>query len=621
MTTQKKNKEIRGALAAAEPVTAAPDDDQIADMQDVPANEDVPAQSSKRHMHVEGVADPVPPGAWRYMGLGDEVGLPPGCPVHCLGKDGDVFFFLDPLGQLRALKASEMGQAGLAALFAPQILFLESAWPRINKEGSIVGWRAEQVRDALMNACAKRGVWRAFGKVRGRGAWREDDGGMILHVGDALMRVGKVMAPGQRAKCVYPASAPMSRPSDGPGPQKSARALLDRLKSWEWRRDIDADLLLGWICAAMIGGYLDWRPMAFLVGDRATGKSTLQDVIKYVMGADGMIKVANTSAAGIYQNIGHDSIPIGIDELEAEADNRKVEAVVKLARLASSGEIMLRGGADNKGVEFQARSCFMFSAINMPPMRPQDRSRMAILELRPFLEGTPAPVFNVADLEEIGSHIRRRLLDLHEQLPERLGLFRDALMAGGHGGRGSDQFGTLLACADLAMNDEPPSADELAEWTEKMQADTLGELEDAESNWSRCLTHLLSNPVDAWFRDKVSTVGRQLQMMNESTGDGDPFRFVNERLAQVGLALVRPDPTVGHTRQLDGVWLAVPTSDAKVQRHFEGTDWAGSAGVSGVWTGALRQAPDECWRSERAYIDGRQRRVTLLALDTILDLE
>ena len=90
--------------------------------------------------------------------------------------------------------------------------------------------------------------------------------------------------------------------------------------------------------------------------------------------------------SGASAHLADPAVAIAVDELESEADVRKQKAVLKLARLASSGAAMLRGGDRHKGVEFNARSAFLFSSINAPPLEPQDLSRMALLRLRVMVQ-------------------------------------------------------------------------------------------------------------------------------------------------------------------------------------------------------------------------------------------
>ena len=125
---------------------------------------------------------------------------------------------------------------------------------------------------------------------------------------------------------------------------------------------IDARLLLGWIGSAMMGAYLNYRPLAWITGDSKTGKSTLQELLGWVLGG-ALLQSPDASEAAVRQVLGQQSLPVAIDEAEAEEDNRKLLALVKLARIAASasGDIM-RGGQDHQGHQFQAKTCFLFSS-------------------------------------------------------------------------------------------------------------------------------------------------------------------------------------------------------------------------------------------------------------------
>ena len=113
----------------------------------------------------------------------------------------------------------------------------------------------------------------------------------------------------------------------------------------------------------MLGGALEWRPMVWVAGDKGTGKSTLQKVVKGVFGRGGLIPAVDASAAGLWQSLGHSSLPVALDEVESEEDNRRNNNLLKLARVAASGGQMLRGGSDHKQASFTVRSCFLFSSI------------------------------------------------------------------------------------------------------------------------------------------------------------------------------------------------------------------------------------------------------------------
>ena len=74
-----------------------------------------------------------------------------------------------------------------------------------------------------MAAAAHKGVWDAFERERGPGAWLDDDGELMLHCGDGVWRsrvadgpgAGAWLAPGEHGRYVYPASSPRPKPYAG----------------------------------------------------------------------------------------------------------------------------------------------------------------------------------------------------------------------------------------------------------------------------------------------------------------------------------------------------------------------------------------------------------------------
>lgn len=581
------------------------------------------------------------PGEWAP----NELGLPPDCPVKPLGVSGNVCWFLDTIGQLQAL-SPPYARGHILALFMGREKYLYWAWPKFVKAtNSIESWRPEKVAEALVGACADKGPWNATEKVRGRGAWRSADGGLILHTGRSvflpLPRTEQARAPhlrlapeppGDIGGWVYPTRPEIPGPWPQPieGSENLAKLLLQLLKAWRWARpEIDPLLLIGWLGAAMIGGALDWRPAVFITGDKATGKSTLQDLIKRLLG-DALIQAVDTSAAGIYQRLGHDSLPVAVDEMESESDTRKARAVLKLARAAASGGLMLRGGDRHEGVEFQARSCFLFSSINAPPLEPQDLSRMALLRLSPLPKGQVRPEY--PDLEVIGRMILRRMLDGWTRLPEVLAAYKAELAAGGMDGRGQATFGTLLACADIVLHDAwdeerllvaPEDHGDLVPLRELMRPALMPEFEDAIENWRLCLNHLLSTPVEVWRGGGRANVGRMLDAFwREQQEDGMAFGDARKQLELAGLGLIK-DPG-HHAHNAAACWLAVPNQAPLVAMLYQATKWGGEPG-SGVWAPALRQGPrarDPCnpepgelWKAGQHRINGVVARCTLISLN------
>ena len=532
--------------------------------------------------------------------------------------DGDVIYLIDAMGQLAAVTPSSFGQGYIQRLFGNRIYYAYWAWPQRSKENQITGFKAEKVKESMYIAASNKGLWNAIEKVRGLGAWRGENGELTFHCGDCLYINGERVETGEIGGHFYPRRPPIHGPwhesvrfDDNP-----VRDLFNVLKTWNWKRpDVDPLLFLGWLGTGLLGGALEWRPSMFLIGDKAVGKSTLQAIVSQVLG-DGLVSTPDTTAAGIYQRVGNGSLPVAIDELEAEADNRRVTAVVKLARLAASGGVMLRGGQDHTGVEFQARSSFLFSAINPPPLAPQDLSRMAILSIDRL------DADRIGELPELDKHIgpkvMRRLADQWKNFEGMWQGYREALRGGGHDSRGQDTYGTFLACAHLMLGDEGMEeagyrADDLSGWGEALEAASLSEKETAKENWKACLEHLLTSRVNAWRNGKQHNIGGVLEAYQDDKNDFMNIREVREFLAQVDIGILPKGKRAKDILDPHSDYLAIPNEGPAIGELFEGKPWA-----EGVWTYALRQGPGSIidYRKEvnKVKISGVSRRVTLVNL-------
>jgi hypothetical protein len=565
----------------------------------------------------------------------DALGLPPDCPAIPLGFDGKVLWLLDPTGQICDYRPP-FNQAETALLFIGRLDYLKWAWPKFKKVGEnddgspifkVEGWKNEDVRDAFIQACGALGPWNAVDRVRGRGAWCGADGELIVHCGRKVIlpRMAKPQPPGMIDEHVYPARPAIPGPDPGPLPQgkNPAKLLRPFLESWNWRRGcIDAHLMLGWIGVAFLSGALQQRPICFVVGDKGVGKSTLQKFIKALF-RTWIMDTVDTTAAGIYQRMGQDALPVAIDEFEGKADTRKAKAVLELARASYSGGDTNRGGDRHQGVTFEMRSAFLFSSINTPPLEPQDLSRMAFLHLQRLRADTPSILPSDNVLGQLGNAVLRRLIDQWPRFPETLAAFREELGRNPKfDARAKDTFGTLLACADMiefdGWDEEKGALDRLRAndsegdnkpWHTLLDPTKMVEFEDASENWQACLDHMLSVPVEAWRGGQRRTVGQILEAI--SAGKEDDVRdvtFIRRELAAAGLGFIRRSKREG------GDWLAVPNQDPALRKLFDGTKWAGEPGAS-VWQNALRQAPKgEIYEVDQTRINGRKCKVTLIKL-------
>lgn len=579
----------------------------------------------------EANAQGVGPGAW----LPNKLGLPDDCPVTPLGHNGDTYYFLDTAGQLCVFKAKDFSKLMLTSLFQGRYYYLYWAWPRWTKEKTVTSFHADAAAAALMAACDAVGAWSPLDHVRGRGAWLGAKGDLILHTGCSLWIYGREQPTGKLGRYVYPRQPTSLEPwltrVDDLNP---AELLLPMLRRWNWARpELDPVLMLGWIAAATIGGALKWRPIVWLTGDRGTGKSTLQEIVKGLFG-DGILATSDTTAAGIYQTVGRDSLPVAIDEAEAEDDNRRIKSLIKLARAAASGTSGHRGSDGGVSNTFAVRSAFLLSSINIPPLQSSDRSRMAMLHLKPIDPTLPPPTvvseaelkivgrdvadsgeLSEEDLAMLGQMILRRMMDTFGQLATTFEVYREILRDAGHDQRGQDTFGILMACANLLVGESferlnVPMGEDLSIWRERFKVSEMAEFEDDKRNWRACLSRLLTTPVDAWRGGIKLTIGRVVEDFYNKD-EAVTLKETRDKLEQGGVTLIKPD-TLGGPH-----WLVVPHFNPALSKLFQGTVWAGD-GQSGGWAHALRQGPEgTLWTARQARVSGDKGRCVCISLEAL----
>lgn len=531
--------------------------------------------------------------------------LPPDCPVIPLGIDGKTAFFIDSMGQLVAISAGEWSKKILQHMFATAPNFLQWAWPRFEaKTFAINGLEVDNAMACLMKAAAERGLYSPSDRVRGRGAWSTSrlpgvSGDLLWHAGDRIFRVrgGHLEAapPGEIDGILYPQRPAGLYPWQEPVPIEDGPAwqLVTSLKSWNWERKVlDPLLVLGWIGCALLGGALDWRPHLYTTGDAGVGKSTLHGVIKAVLGSS-LHSTAETTAAGIYQRVKQDSLPVAIDELEATADNRRVKGVMALARLASSGALMYRGGAEHEGVEFQLRNTFFMSGINPPPMEGAEKSRLAILNLGKI---DPSSIRTEPKLkaDTIGRMLLRQAMDGWPRFHQQLGYWREILRDAGMDSRAQDTWGTLLSMADLFLGPEQMEAfglpvDDAGRLGQAIFRATASARAEIGRNWTDCLGHLLGSPIDAWSGGEKPTIGGVIEALDDTGDGGLSLKEANKRLRLVSLHIREEREHGLPTGKLQKRLLCVPISATPLLlRLYRETKWS-----EGVWSTALQQGPRE----------------------------
>ena len=549
----------------------------------------------------------IQPGKWDGFPWNN---MPPECPVTVLGQRGNVTYCVSATDELHAVERWD--HTMIMRLFSPYPNYPMWAWPALGPAGKgpdgedlppvVKRLERDKAITCLLSEGARRGIFDPDTMKRGRGGWRSAEK-FIWHSGGAIWTVDvardgktgqakdwtlKNSKPAELDGYYYAKDGDIMKPWQSPvGIYDSpAHQLLQDLKTWSWERPyLDPILYLGWLACAFMGGALDVRPIVFTVGGAGVGKSTLHAITKALLGS-ALYSTANTTAAGIYQNIGSDSRPVAVDEFEAKANSQKEQSIIELARQAYSGAKLFRGGANHEGVEFELRSSFLFSAILPPPMGVQDKTRMAILNLHKLdkKHGKHPVISDVA-----GRMILRQIMDGFEDfnrdiLPD----WKRILNRVGFDARAIDTYGTLVAAAEMLVGKAglisagfPSMPDDASEIDEDylvdiIQTATASEISEQVEKWQDVISRLLASKIDAYKNGERQAVGDVLEDY-ENIHD---LKEARKSLAKVGLGIRAPgDP---HPEYL----LAIPHSHIELDKIFGDSEFR-----AGGWVTALRQAP------------------------------
>lgn len=296
-----------------------------------------------------------------------------------LGYNKGEFFYL-PRGskQIVSMRASEHTKLRMIELASLNFWQEQNGGTKPSKEA----W--EEFANAMMRQSEQVGVFDET-KVRGRGAW-VDGKAVIVHTGSEAHIDGNVVSLSAiKSKFIYEASAPWEFGFGDPCTPDDARKLATICERLTWVDKMAGALMAGWCVIAPVSGALKWRPHVWVTGPSGSGKSTAIDIIRRVVGPSAEAMEGKTTEAAIRQKMGYDARPVILDEVESEdaSSAQKVQAILDLARVASSGGTMSKGTANHKAVNFTIRSCFCFSSINTAVRQKADESRVSPLILTP----------------------------------------------------------------------------------------------------------------------------------------------------------------------------------------------------------------------------------------------
>ncbi|WP_157814908.1 hypothetical protein [Sagittula sp. P11] len=547
-----------------------------------------------------------------------------GCPVVALGVRGDHAYFLDALGQMR--HAKDLKLQFIASLFAANFDYLCNAFPVFTKDDEGVvrrkpsEFKGNAASHALWRAAGECGVFNPDNTVRGSGAWLDDDGELVYHLGDVVFYKNQLLPPGRIAGRIYQAEHPLPRPSTkGPDP---AEDILDTLETWNWAvPDLHPFVALGMIAIQMMGGALRWRPTFWLTAPAASGKSSFQELLQHLHG-EALIHSVDTTKSGITSRIRQSSLPVTVDELEpGDERSNKEREIINLARLASSGGDWSRGSPDQASIGGKVYSAFMFSSILIPGiMKTQDLQRLIRLDMN-RIEDTRGLSLSPRTWRARGVRLKGRLIERWATLPERIGVFRHALEEEGVTGRNADNWEIVLAMADMAKDRDVASAEVARAWARKAALQVQADRDDVTNDADALIAHLLGQVMDPFRRGEQWTVAQWIMVaaglkgapsqLLPTTGDAafqieDRRKRATEVLRQYGLGVYMEDEQTLFIGNRGPMLLG---------KLFEGSQWSG-----GAWAQSARRIPRAYVPKTTKTLAGVTTRGTMIPLTSIPSL-
>ena len=546
--------------------------------------------------HAPHPADCEPPADY----LSDEpmVAAPPQDePFRILGHaDGQFFYLPGDTQQVVSLVAPQHRKLELLQL-APAS-YWETVYP--SKEGA--DWFA------AANSLIQRAKRIDFDPslVRGRGAWL-DDGRVIFHAGTKLLVDGQETALDAHAsRWTYQKGRRLDAELVQPLRAKDAGKLLELTACFQFRNPLDSKLLAGWLALAPICGALEWRPHLWLTGPAGTGKTWILDnVVRPVLGNCALYVQSVTTEAGIRQLLGCDALPVVFDEAEAEreADQRRMQAVLILARQASreSDGRIAKGTAGGQALTWHIRSCFMFSSIGIAATQRADLSRVTVLDLVPehqrrvdrFTEALELWKQTLKD-PQWASALRARSLALAPVIAKNCATFKTAVLEHLGNQRDADQVGALLAGAFSLTSGGEITPEAAAEWCAKQDWAAFRS-PDTERDEAQCLAHLLEANIIADLKAGGApsriTVAELLRTAYGRDWDDDKAIAARAALMRIGLAARRDGIDVANSHdELRKVFRETPFVDKwrDQLKRIDGARELPASQINGVMKRAVR---------------------------------
>lgn len=325
--------------------------------------------------------------------------------------------------------------------------------------GGAVDW--ERARDHLIQSSEAVGEY-DHQRVRRKGCWRED-GGFVLHLGDRLLPPeGTEFVPpldySVARHRLYEVGLPLHGPNLKDEPSDAdCRELLWLFREFGWHDGISGYLLAGWTVLAPFCGVLDHRPHVWITG--AQSATAIRDLVRPLIGDMGVMWLSDSDLRVVGRDQEGKALPFLL-----ELDHPRWRARGKLRGVLASA---------NSSDRIHSMACL--GSTHEPNLWDWDRDYLTVLSTQKRPTGArysrryEQKLYPPSTVEQGARRLMGRTFRWLRsgRLDETIEVCRRAVSETFHSAAAGDQYGTLIAGAQVLASKEPPTSQKLRPWLQK----------------------------------------------------------------------------------------------------------------------------------------------------------
>ena len=531
---------------------------------------------------------------------------------EALGMQGTVCVIYNGLSrQAHKLSPSDMRDMHLKATCGADWCDTHYTELHPSKEEYVFNYR--RLAGDIMRDCQAKGTYTdAF--ERRAGVWARADGGLVINNERELWTPeGDTLEHGPRDGYVYSAGGNVGFERDTPlATPEEVQRVRRTFSAIEWRYPLGAELLLGWFAIAIVSSALRCRPHLLLTGGAGIGKSTLLELMGWLLGRLAFRTTGPQTLAAYYQALNGTTRAVVLDEFEADSGKLACKATFEMSRMSYSlqdgDEGIVRGTVSGNARSYRTCAPFLAAGITPGRMDPADVTRWVVLEAVARKNGGTR--MSESEAREIGPRLARLFVHRWPVFQANMKTLRACILRAGGSDRMADTVGTLLAASWTFESDTPATDEDAQVLVEMLDINERIALHQ-DCDEERCLEALLSKVLPFQLQEGQYLVRQNLsvgQVIAKVCEDPTGTPELVQRLAQMGIRVVCKQ----------GVWqvyIANSPEHQELRRLFAGTKWS-----QGGWSTVLRRLPGGHESTQRVNLGAGTKACKVTVFDVPAEL-